>query len=142
MYLLHGTDLYEGEKKTSGVGRIASYVSRHGQLHAGPLPEPGDLVFFQNTQDANGDGFNNDGWTHVGIVEQVDGDGTVVFISTVSTGIERRRLNLLQPHRHRSRDGKTLNDFLRRKRVGDPPRTAYLTGELFASYGRLAPPSH
>ena len=50
---------------------------------------PGDLVFFDNTWDYNGDGMANDPLTHVGIVERQEDDGTIVFISRVAGAIER-----------------------------------------------------
>ena len=101
----------------------------------GVLVHPGDLVFFDHTWDYNGDGRVNDPLTHVGIVEQVESDGTIVFISRVSDAIERYRMNLAQPHVHRRADGRVLNDYMRRKRWSDQKGTRYLTGELFAAFG-------
>ena len=37
-------------------------------------PEPGDLVFFHDTYDRNRDGKLGDKWTHVALVEAVEGD--------------------------------------------------------------------
>jgi cell wall-associated NlpC family hydrolase len=92
--------------------------------------EPGDLVFFRDTYDRNRDGLRNDGLTHVGIVESVEDDGTVVFVHRGRAGIVRARMNALRPRNARV-DGKPINDVLRR-----PTRTtrAYLAGELFAGF--------
>jgi len=118
------------------VKLIHHHVSRHGKLHQGPAVRPGDLVFFDNTWDYNGDGMTNDPLTHVGIVERQEADGTVVFISRVAGAIERYRMNLALPHVHRTTEGRLLNDYLRRKDFDDDPATtAYLTGELFAGFG-------
>jgi hypothetical protein len=65
----------------------------------------------------------------------VERDGTVVFISRVSSAIERYRMNLRVPNAVRSADGRILNDYLRRKKTGDPRATGYLTGQLFAGFG-------
>ncbi len=138
IYLAHGIDLYEGsaaEGPSNGVGLIYSHVLKHGRLHRGPTVQAGDLVFFDNTWDFNGDGLVNDPLTHVGIVEKLEHDGTIVFISRVAGAVERYRMNLAQPHLHRSPDGRVLNDFMRRKHWRDREQTAYLTGELFAAFG-------
>jgi hypothetical protein len=58
-----------------------------------------------------------------------------VFISRVAGAIERYRMNVAQPHLHRSPNGRVLNDYMRRKRWRDGEQTAYLTGELFAAFG-------
>ena len=97
--------------------------------------QAGDLVFFDNTWDFNGDGRINDPLTHVGIVEAMETDGTIVFISRVAGAIERYRMNVAQPHVHRTADGRVLNDYLRRKHWRDGEQTPYLTGELFAAFG-------
>ncbi|MBK9305532.1 MAG: CHAP domain-containing protein [Nitrospira sp.] len=143
VYLAHGIDLYRAisqDVNANGVRLIYNHVHRHGVLHRGPDVRPGDLVFFDNTWDFNGDGKANDPLTHIGIVEEVEPDGTVVFISRVASAIERYRMNLEQPHIHRTGDGRVLNDYIRRKHPTDPAHTARLTGELFAFYGNLLSP--
>lgn len=138
IYLAHGIDLYEGTdrgRKVNGVRMIYDHVLTQGRIHRGPVVHPGDLVFFDNTWDYNGDGKENDPLTHVGIVEHVESDGTIVFISRVAEAIERYRMNLAQPHVHRTADGRILNDHMRRKRWSDDKGTRYLTGELFAAFG-------
>lgn len=141
VYLRHGVDLYDGVEAgdaANGVRLIYRHVASRGVVHEGPDARPGDIVFFHNTWDRNGDGRLNDLLTHVGIVERVERDGTVVFVSRVSRGIERYRMNLAHPGVHRTPDGRVLNDYLRRKRRADPANTRYLAGELFAGFGRLA----
>lgn len=138
IYLEHGIDLYDGgptDSKANGVRLIYAHVRQHGALHQGPVVHPGDLVFFDNTWDFNGDGLLNDPLTHVGVVERVESDGTVVFISRVADAIERYRMNLALPHVHQTADGRVLNDYIRRKRTSDPGDIGHLTGELFAFYG-------
>lgn len=141
VYATQRVDLYGGLGELdggNGVGRIFTHVVEHGRVHYGPTVHPGDLVFFHNTWDFNRDGLPNDPLTHVGVVEKVDLDGTVVFVSSVSAGIERYRMNLKHPDRHKAPDGRVLNDFLRRKHMGDAPGTYYLAGRLFAAFGTLA----
>lgn len=143
IFLEHGIDLYRGtfnDLKGNGVRLIHNHVRQHGTLHRGSNVSPGDLVFFDNTWDFNGDGKLNDPLTHVGIVERLESDGTVIFISRVANAIERHRMNLNQPHVHKTAQGHVLNDYIRRKHPADPDHTARLTGELFSFYGNLLDP--
>ncbi|OQW32228.1 MAG: hypothetical protein A4E19_19530 [Nitrospira sp. SG-bin1] len=143
IFLEHGIDVYRGafhDPKGNGVRLIHNYVRRHGTVHQGPNVGPGDLVFFDNTWDFNGDGKLNDPLTHVGVVERLEPDGTVIFISRVAHAVERYRMNLTQPHVHKTAQGRVLNDYIRRKLSTDPGRTARLTGELFSFYGNLLDP--
>ncbi|MBH0181919.1 MAG: hypothetical protein HP490_09660 [Nitrospira sp.] len=142
VFLKHGIDLYEtdaDDPNANGVRLIYDHVRRQGILHLGPATQPGDLVFFDNTWDFNGDGEWNDPLTHVGIVEQIEPDGTVVFISRVADAIQRYRMNLRHPQIHKTADGRILNDYIRRKLPTDPGHLGRLTGELFASYGTRLP---
>lgn len=141
VYASQRVDLYSGLGKLdggNGVGRIYTHVMEHGRIHYGPTVHPGDLVFFHNTWDFNGDGLPNDPLTHIGVVETVEPDGTVLFVSSLSRGIQRYRMNLQHPDTHKAADGRVLNDFLRRRHWGDSPGTYYLTGRLFAAFGTLA----
>lgn len=140
VYAAKEVNLYTGLGELdggNGVGRIYAYIMRYGRIHYGPTVYPGDLVFFHNTWDFNGDGLPNDPLTHVGVVEQVERDGTVTFVSWVSSGVERYRMNLQYPNVHKSGNGRLLNDYLRRKTPGDSPTTRYLSGQLFAAFGTL-----
>ena len=140
VFLRHGIDVYAGGEAgpdANGVRHIYGHVKHYGRLHRGPVVRPGDLVFFDDTWDYNGDGVVNDALTHVGIVETVDSDGTVVFISRVAAAVQRYRMNLRMPSVHRTPDGRIMNDYLRRKRWNDTGETAHLTGELFAEFGSL-----
>ena len=137
IFLKHGIDLYGGEPSdphANGVRLIYAHIRQQGTFHLGPVVYPGDLVFFNNTWDYNGDGKVNDPLTHVGIVERQEQDGTIVFISRVAGAVERYHLNLALPHVHKTVDGRILNDYLRRKDVIDPSNTSYLAGELFAQF--------
>lgn len=137
VFLKHGIDLYgssASDSEANGVRLIHTHIRQQGTFHHGPVVHPGDLVFFNNTWDYNGDGRVNDPLTHIGIVERQEPDGTVVFISRVAAAIERYHMNLALPHVHKTADGRILNDYLRRKDVSDPANTTYLTGELFAQF--------
>lgn len=141
VYASQRVDLYSGLGELdggNGVGRIYTHMVEHGRIHYGPTVHPGDLVFFHNTWDFNGDGLPNDPLTHIGVVEKVEPDGTVLFVSALSRGIERYRMNLQHPDVHKKADGRVFNDFLRRKRFSDGLGTHYLAGQLFAAFGTLS----
>ncbi len=98
--------------------------------HKRKIPKVGDLVFFHNTFDRNRDRRENDPFTHIGIVEQVDVGGTIHFIHYINPkyGVRRDKMNLLHP-----RD-RTKNSYLRSRRRYPSPSGRYLTGELFAGF--------
>jgi cell wall-associated NlpC family hydrolase len=122
--LSHGT--LPGENAVSAIYRRAQ---RSGALHK-HTPTPGDIVFFHETYDRNRDGLRNDGLTHVGVIESVEADGTVVFVHRGGSGVKRSRMNLRQPSQH-GKAGHILNDYLRRAEGGERAR---LTSELFSGY--------
>lgn len=93
-------------------------------------PRPGDLAFFHHTYDRNGDGLANDPFTHVALVEAVDG-AKVTLLHRGSRGIERVRMDLARP------SDRGANDPVRARRRGEDSRLRVLAGELFAGYGAL-----
>jgi hypothetical protein len=140
VYATQRVDLYDGLGELdggNGVGRIYTHAVEHGRIHYGPTVHPGDLVFFHNTWDFNRDGLPNDPLTHVGIVETVERDGTVIFVSWVSAGVERYRMNLQRPDIHKTVNGQVLNDHIRRKGTAESEATRHLTGQLFAAFGTV-----
>jgi hypothetical protein len=116
----------DGENAVSAIFRNAQ---RRGALHR-QTPRPGDIVFFRETYDRNRDGQRNDGMTHVGVVEQVDADGTITFIHRGKRGIARSRMNLERPTTKRVGNA-VVNDILRPAKGKE---RAYLTSELFAAF--------
>jgi len=133
-----GLDLLsEGQPGDNGVRAIVRFVERRGRLHRHVLPAPGDLVFFDNSYDRNGDRRLNDRLTHAGLVESVLPDGTALVVHATNHGIVREPMNLLHPHDVSDGEGRAINAFLRRKSAGDSPRTPRLMSELFAGFGRV-----
>jgi hypothetical protein len=123
----------------SNVAALYRAAESHGEIHTRATPEVGDLVFFDNTYDRNGDGKPNDPLTHVGIVERVDEDGTVSIIHHSQGGILRYRMN--REYSHIRRDPKThkvLNHYLRLASPGARKAKKRLTAELFRAYATIA----
>jgi hypothetical protein len=126
-----------GVPRDNGVTAMYRYARTHGRVYTQGQPRPGDLVFFRETYDQNRDGRRNDGLTHVGLVDGVEADGTVVVIHRVKRGVVRYRMNLARPNLRRDpRTGEVINDMLRAPGAGKVP---VLTGQLFVSYGSVLP---
>lgn len=140
MFRKAGIDLFaEGKRGDDGVRAIARYVDRHGRWHRRAFPTAGDLVFFDNSYDRNGDGLLNDRFTHMGIVDEVSADGTAMIIHATNHGIVREPMNLLRPHATKDAQGRLANVTLRRKTSHDAPRTPHLMSELFAGFATVLP---
>jgi len=141
VYYSDGVNLYgyPGIRgKRGGVRALVKLARKLRALHRSIYPRKGDLVFFHNTYDYTRDGRNNDWFSHVGIVEKVDKDGTVTFIDRYGRSIKRNNLNLLRPHVWRARHSrKRLNSFMRVRRRKDPRGMKYLAGQLFAGFATL-----
>ncbi|MBK9648710.1 MAG: CHAP domain-containing protein [Deltaproteobacteria bacterium] len=100
--------------------------------HRRRRPLVGDVVFFDNTYDRNGNGKLDDPLSHVAIVESIDDDGTITLIHKGSSkGVVRIVMNLEHPEEARSPEGKVWNSHLRGKSSKDPRGTEYLTGQLW-----------
>ena len=119
----------EGE---SGTEILYNAVRDRGGLHR-RRPDPGDLVFFHDTWDRNRNGRLDDRFTHVGVVERVEADGTVVFLHYVSGAVKRYRMNLDRSDVHRDPDD---NRGLQRLPAA-PPRRRPPGNPLH--HGRLLP---
>ena len=140
VYKEMGLDLLTAAKPgDNGVTAIYRFARKHGRVYTGGWPVAGDLVFFKETYDQNRDGLVNDGLTHVGMVEDVRADGTVTVIHRVRKGVVRYRMNLNHPEtRVDPQTGEVLNDALR---TPGRERAGATTGQLFAAYATLLPPS-
>jgi hypothetical protein len=140
LYTKAGVELFsEGHPSDNGVRAIVRWIQRHGQLHRRKVPAPGDLAFFDNSYDRNGDGRVNDPFTHIGLVEDVLPDGTVLIVHATNHGIVREPMNLLRPHDTNDSEGRPINAILRRKTGHDSPQTPRLMSELFTGFGRVLP---
>ncbi len=102
---------------------------------------PGDIIFWDNTYDRDGDGRADDEFTHTGVVVSVASDGTVVYYHhNYRRGIVLERMNIAEPDIHtRSGGGEkgrdtTVNSPMRMR--GSPNFDLWLAGQLVRAYGR------
>jgi len=94
-------------------------------------PLPGDMVFFRDTYDVNRDGKRNDGMTHIGIIEEVQDGGTVLFIHRDRRGVVKSAANPSRPRQLEDAEGKKMNDYIRRQTL---EHRGYLAGELISGF--------
>lgn len=106
-------------------------------IHHHPIPRIGDLAFFDNTHDRNRNGIWDDERTHIGVVIDVEPDGTAVV---AHRGSERRtvRMNLLHPMTEEDDDGREINGHLRRY-GSDDTWSLYLASQLWTAFATVDP---
>lgn len=133
-YYLSGMDLRKeyAQKTGNGVRRLYQIAQSHRLLSTGDLPLAGDVLFWDNTYDANGDEKLNDELTHTGIVVAAFGDGRVDYAHYhVRRGIVVESMNLYQPGKE------SLNAPMRIKEAGKPRPDKWLAAQLYRSHARL-----
>lgn len=106
-----------------------------GVFHTRERPWVGDVAFFENTYDRNGNGRLDDPITHVAVVTDVDDDGTVTMVHKGGKGVTRLVMNLHHPADHSDGSAKEINGYLRSRRSSDRHGTRYLAGELWIGFG-------
>ncbi len=111
----------------SGRGRTGSEILYRG-IEKVRRPRPGDLAFFHRTYDREPPGPGRNLFTHVGVVERVDGS-RVVLVHKTNTGVKRLRMNLARPADPRE------NDLLRRRKPTDRPGQPHFGAQLLAGFG-------
>lgn len=115
IYYYAGIDLARDFNKYTGGGtsRIFQYLEDKELLYDTEDPVPGDIIFWDNTYDKNGDGLRNDDLTHVGIVVEVGEDGTITYLHEhYKKGIILETMNLKFP------DDTSRNAAMRMKGTG------------------------
>jgi hypothetical protein len=126
-----------GSSDTGSAAMFWERAAAERRTHQRHRPDPGDLAFFDYTYDRNDNGLVDEELTHIGVVVEVEADGTIVVVHlSTSQGIAALRMNLDAPD-VRSRDGTVLNDWLGKVGYG-PPEHGRLAGQLwrgFASVG-------
>ncbi len=111
---------------------LHAYLKQRGSPVTRDGAKPGDLVFFRNTLDLNGNSTPDDGVTFVAVVERV-ASGRVVFIGLRAGRVRRMALRLASPERIRNGAGEVVNTRL----VHWPGTPAPLTAaQCFAAFAR------
>jgi hypothetical protein len=83
-------------------------------VHHRQVPFLGDLVFFHNTYDRNRNGKQDDLYSHIAVVIDLEPDGTIVMAHHGSQrSILRMNLDPERVHLKEDANGKTINDVLK-----------------------------
>ncbi len=141
IYWYAGIDLARdfGRYSGGGVSRLYRTLQDASLLYTTREPILGDLVFWDDTYDADGDGTWDDPLTHVGMVMGTAGDGTISYVHlNYRKGIVIEWMDLREPDVHqRVRDGKVtiVNSPLRMAETGRLHPDRWLAGQLYRVLG-------
>jgi hypothetical protein len=130
----------------NGVTRLYRALQDASLLYTTRGPILGDLVFWDDTYDADGDGAWDDPLTHVGMVLDTAADGTIAYVHlNYRRGIVVEWMNLREPDVYqRARNGKVtiVNSPIRMAEAGAPHPDRWLSGQLYRALGMgyLYPP--
>lgn len=136
-----GIDIAQDFYKYTGNGVALLYFSlkERDALKKDKVPAVGDVIFWDNTWDKNGDGvFGNDPLTHAGIVLEIDNDGTIKYLhASVSKGVTIGVMNLHTPSLWQNETGKIINSGMYLgSYYGNPQNPPQWTsGDLFRAFG-------
>jgi hypothetical protein len=122
----------------NGVNRLYMSLDARGVLHRDRYPRTGDVIFWDNTWDANGDADRtNDPRTHAGIVLAVDDDGTIHYVhENLYKGVVIETMNLLKPTVAIDDAGKKINSGMAIATLsGGPKPERNLAGDVFNTFG-------
>lgn len=129
--------LYKYFDNTRRSKAIFNIMKDENKLVPDNLPKIGDIVFFSDTLQTTkrkADSFNI---THIGIVTEVDEDGTVHFIHNIQG---KNRVDQLNTNfsDHQILSGKNVNSFLKRC-PKNKSKSECLSSFFFSAYGSAIP---
>ena len=134
IYFKAGIDLAQdfNKYKGGGVQRIHATMQAKGLIYRPTVPVPGDILFWDNTYDANHNGQSDDVLSHIGMVVSSDKKtGNVVYVHHhEKKGIVFETMNLLHPN-----DPK-YNAIMRSQRAKKLPGNKYLASQLYKDSGK------
>jgi hypothetical protein len=129
VYRANRVELPDGAR--SDVSALYETCRERDAIYTSGRPAAGDLVFFHNTSDANGDGRNNDWFTYVALVERPKDGKRPELIGYRNDELESFRMNRRRP------SASSSNTKIRTPSSSDPPFSRYRAGQLFAGYCSL-----
>ena len=119
--------LYTG----SGVTRIYRYLEDKKLLYRPDEPAPGDIIFWDNSYDKNGNGLADDELTHIGMVVAVNPEGDVTYIHhDYISGVIFASMYPPDP------SDKSRNNGMRIQSLGPTPDGKMTAGDLYRKAGR------
>ena len=142
-YYKAGIDLQPAfsEERGNGVARLYAVAERYKLVAPVDRPQPGDIIFWDNTYDHNADGKWGDPLTHAGIVVDVSPDGQISYVHhNYRRGVVTARMNLRKPDTYQAQTSNgtlLVNSPMRMKSHRYIKPEAWLSSHLFRSFGRL-----
>lgn len=142
IYARAGIDLLSklSNYRGNGVTRLYRFLEDNDLLYRTTDPAPGDIIFWDNTWDANEDGKFNDYFTHVGMVVNRLPDGTIEYIHHHYTkGIILEWMNLHKPDvRYVDVNGESvkINSAIRARSAPAAPGGVSLASQLYRHLGK------
>ncbi len=152
VYLKFAVNLTDVDKKKDDNGKwltttqmIYNYIEKNGEILKGNNPKPGDIVFFDNTYDADKDEVFNDKLTSIGLVIDTDKEGTIYFLYNTSKGVKLKMINFKHPEQKNIKNKnitKTINSQMRwltkkEKKNGSSDKFPTLSSQLVNSFGSI-----
>jgi hypothetical protein len=125
----------EGLSGSPSPKRLYQWAADRGGVFHHSAPAAGDLVFFHNTYDRDGDGCWDDLWTWVAVVEAVQPNGAVAALGYLEGRVVRLYLHVARPHDAVDGRGAPLNSLLRAD--AGPHGLLGSAGALFAGFASL-----
>jgi hypothetical protein len=123
----------------NGVNRLYRTLEDLQLLYDTTRPVPGDLIFWDNTYDRNGDGEWNDPLTHAGMVVRTAEDGGIEYVHlNYHKGIVIEFINLLDSDTHQVKAGGTVRIVNSPMRLGAAGRSQpgrWLASHLYRKFG-------
>jgi hypothetical protein len=141
IYYYAGIDLSRDFERYSGGGVMRLYKTLAGEdlLYDTRNPVTGDIIFWDNTYDRNGDGLWNDTLTHVGMVMSSSDDGTIQYVHlNYHRGIVIESMNLYNPDVHEDLEQggmRIVNSPMRMRQAGKSHGERWLSSHLYHSFG-------
>lgn len=138
-YYAAGIDLRDHFSRFTGNGvtRLYKMGEHYNLMHAPRQPQPGDVIFWDNTYDRNRDGRFNDPLTHNGVVVEVKPNGQIEYVHyNYARGVVVEKLNLNRPDTHEDR-GTLVNSPMRMRRDRHIKPDAWLASHLFRAFAGL-----
>ncbi|HUH42084.1 MAG TPA: CHAP domain-containing protein [Sulfurimonas sp.] len=135
--LYKSEELYKYFDNTSRAKAIFNMLKDENRLVTDTLPKIGDIVFFSDTLQKNKRVIGAFNITHIGIVTEVDDDGTVHFIHNIQGSPRIDQLNI-EHSNHQILSGKNVNSFLKRC-PKTKAKNECLSSFFFSAYGSPIP---
>ncbi|TVR00395.1 MAG: CHAP domain-containing protein [Spirochaetaceae bacterium] len=142
-YSIAGIDLSEefASRVGNGVARLYEIAVDHNVLSNRDEPQPGDLLFWDDTFDRSRNGRWGDQLTHVAIVVGVDEYGTISFVHhNYRRGIVIETMNLRHPDVHMAETDNgsaVMNSPMRMRRDRHIQPESWLASHLYRNAAEL-----